>query len=70
MKTVYARITKQDDEGMFFSWVQQFDCRNFYLSEIYRLEDKYGEHSIGHSEISMGVYLRACKRDSETNKAA
>jgi hypothetical protein len=64
MKTPYARITKQDDEGNFFSWVQQFECLNTLLSEILRLEDKHGEWNIGYSEITMGEYLRACKSDS------
>jgi len=64
MKTAYARITKQDDEGNFFSWVQMFECKNTYLLEIYRLEDKFGPENIGHEEISMGQYLRKCKTEN------
>lgn len=58
MKTVYARITKQDDEGVFFSWCEMFECRNLYLAEIFRLENRHGSDNIGCEEISMSEYLR------------
>ena len=62
MKSVYARITKQDDEGVFFTWVEMFECRNLFLSELNRLTEKHGAESIGHEEISMGEYLRVSRR--------
>lgn len=57
MKTVYAKITKQDVEGCFFQWVEMFECINLFNSEVFRLEEKYGSDNIGILEISMGDYL-------------
>ena len=62
MKSVYARITKQDDEGCFFTWVEMFECRNLFLNEIYRLEQHHGRDNIGFNEISMGDFLIANRR--------
>ena len=57
MKMVHARITKQDIEGNFFSWVERFECQRRLDNEIYRLETKHGKCNIGFEIITLREYL-------------